>query len=172
MTESFAQSEPTCAAARDAWHAALDGELTPADQERLDAHLAACAACRAYTDELGAIAGALAELRVVSGRVGMPAGQPVARRRAAWLRGGSRIAAAVALLLGAGAITYLARDEGEVGPVPTPRRVAAPPAESDGAPAAIPVEIVLAGESDDRFIPVAQSTARTNVHVFILFERP
>ncbi len=32
--------------------------------------------------------------------------------------------------------------------------------------------LTLAGESDDRFIPVARETHRPNVHVFVLYDRP
>ena len=49
-----------CMSAREAASARLDGEISELDAARLDAHLLACPACRAYA---GAIAGIAAELR-------------------------------------------------------------------------------------------------------------
>ncbi|MGH9777374.1 MAG: anti-sigma factor family protein, partial [Candidatus Acidiferrales bacterium] len=39
----------------------LDGRLDPAERGPLEAHLAACADCRAHVDELRAVVGALGE---------------------------------------------------------------------------------------------------------------
>jgi predicted anti-sigma-YlaC factor YlaD len=49
-----------CMSAREAASARLDGEVSELDTARLDAHLFACPACRAYAS---AIAGVAAELR-------------------------------------------------------------------------------------------------------------
>jgi anti-sigma factor RsiW len=42
--------DTACDRMRELFSAALDGELSELDQARLDAHLAACAGCRAYAD--------------------------------------------------------------------------------------------------------------------------
>lgn len=46
---------PDCDASREAMSAALDGEADAADDARVDAHLAGCAACRAWRDEAGSV---------------------------------------------------------------------------------------------------------------------
>jgi hypothetical protein len=86
------------------------------------------------------------------------------------MRGGGRMAAAIALLLGAGAITYLAGIDAPPVPIlaPIARHAAGPEAPADESI----VQVALINGSADRFIPVAQSTRQPNVHVFVLFERP
>ena len=59
MTTSF-QFE--CAAARRLVHALADGELDAAGRSQLEAHLGACAECRAFRDEIGELRAALAGL--------------------------------------------------------------------------------------------------------------
>ncbi|HRX87057.1 MAG TPA: zf-HC2 domain-containing protein [Phycisphaerae bacterium] len=171
MKHPTPQPDFTCAAARDAWHAACDGELAADAQAALDAHVAACPACRAYIDDLAAIAGALAELRTATQRVGAAPARPTRRHATPWLNRLTRMAAAIALVLGAGVLAYLATVERPTAPTHTPTTVAQPPAPA-GPDAPPPVAIALAGDSDERFIPVARATQQSNVHVFVLFERP
>ena len=48
-----------CMLARESASVRLDGELSELEAARLDAHLRVCADCRAYAEEVGAIAGQL-----------------------------------------------------------------------------------------------------------------
>jgi len=155
-----------CTEAKNAWHAQCDGELAPEQAAALALHCAACPECRARVQGMNAIVDALAELGAGSNAVGT-SGRV---RRTFWLRRGSRVAAAVALLLGAGVISYhaardLARPMGG-----TPTSVPQPSPPTGGAK--FPVQVALSGESDAEFIPVARTAGAPNVHVFILFERP
>lgn len=65
---------PGCAACEEALHLHLDRELGPAEEERLDAHLAGCAPCRAEARRLERLSGALKawDARQVA-RLGAPA---------------------------------------------------------------------------------------------------
>lgn len=51
-----------CKLAREALSAALDGEVTPEERSRLEAHLASCASCRALREELMGLHAACAHL--------------------------------------------------------------------------------------------------------------
>jgi len=48
-----------CMLARESASARLDGELSELESARLDAHLRGCGECRAFTDEIAAVAGKL-----------------------------------------------------------------------------------------------------------------
>ena len=78
-----------CMLARESASVRLDGELSELEAARLDAHLRACADCRAYAEQVGAIA---AQLRAAPLE---PPAQPFAlpRRR---VFSGLRLQAAVA----------------------------------------------------------------------------
>ena len=87
----------------DTLSAYLDDELAPAARREAEAHLAACADCRAELTETAAARQAIRVLPVHGARLpllGPPARRPVAspRRRAAWARGAA-VAAAIALVL-------------------------------------------------------------------------
>lgn len=155
-----------CTEAQNAWHAQCDGELAPEQAAALALHCTACPECRARVQSMNAITDALAELRAVSNTVGTSG----SARRTSWLRRGSRVAAAVALLLGAGVISHhAARDLSRpVGGTPTSVPQPSPPAGG----AKFPVQVALSGESEAEFIPVARTAGAPNVHVFVLFERP
>jgi hypothetical protein len=118
-----------CTTAQNHWHAQQDGELSIEQQAALTSHLTGCAVCRAYIADLEAVTGALAELRDASSHIGetVTAGSP---HRTGWrrhLRGmnlrGGRIAATIALVLGAGLVTWRSlppESSRELGsPVPT-----------------------------------------------------
>ncbi len=96
-----------CDEARTRWHLRRDDGGPSAE---LDAHLASCAECRAYSRQMGKIVDVLAELRVDTERVVSCDGRaeaPDARRSAGpsrWAVHGrwTRIAAAVAMLAAGG----------------------------------------------------------------------
>jgi len=160
-----------CTQARQAIHLKLDGELSATDAAALALHCAGCADCRAAADELADVIRALGDLRDATARVGEPrriASTPVRRLKIFPL---TRVAAAIALILGAGTLTYRAMQErvpGGAGESPVPYATPVSPVEASGRD----VQVALSAESDDRFIPVAQAVRQPNVHVFVLFERP
>jgi hypothetical protein len=156
-----------CTTAQNHWHAQQDGELSIEQQAALTSHLTGCAVCRAYIADLEAVTGALAELRDASSghRRNRNRGITAPHRLAApsapneHLRGG-RIAATIALVLGAGLVTWRSlppESSRELGsPVPT----ALPPQ---------PARVALLDASADAYIPVERSTRQPRVHLFVLF---
>ena len=90
-----------------AWAAlAPDGELAVLERRLLDAHLAHCAACRSFADDVAAIA---AELRAAAAersarRLTLPAA-PARRSAGARLRAVASVAAVAAMALGIAART-------------------------------------------------------------------
>jgi anti-sigma factor RsiW len=161
-----------CKVARESWHAQCDGELPPVERAALALHCERCPECRAYVQDMDAIARSLADLRAATDRVGQPASTAVSPTGPfKWATGVRRVAAAVAMVLGAGVIAYLGAVDSEHGPsLPssTPRVV--PSTELSARMPA--VQVALLAESDERFIPVTRDTSRPNVHLFVLFERP
>ncbi len=116
MTPTSTTTSPfECAAARRLVHAAADGEIDAAGRTQLDAHLAGCAECRAFRDEIDELAAALAGLddpalpdedlaAVFARTVDAPAASArtaIRRRRAApaWAAAGLAAAALVLALL-------------------------------------------------------------------------
>jgi hypothetical protein len=109
---------------------APDGELAVLEHRLLDAHLAHCAACRSFADNVAAIA---AELRAAAAertarRLVLPA-TPVRRTAVARMRAGASVAAVAAMALGIAARTPLAdhRDR----PSRTPRAASADVARAE-----------------------------------------
>jgi predicted anti-sigma-YlaC factor YlaD len=111
-----------CVQARESASARLDGELPELDDVRLDAHLRGCADCRAFADELAALA---AELRAA------PLERPETvvfsprRRHMPAIRMQS-VAAAVALVAAAAGSSFaIGRTLGTSGPAAPPAATAA-----------------------------------------------
>lgn len=103
----------TCDQALEAISAALDGELSDAEREELEAHLASCPACRALYDDLCAIqADALDSAlevpegfhdRVMAAVAEEPAVPPVqTRKKRSWKRWGGLVAVAAVAVLAVG----------------------------------------------------------------------
>lgn len=84
-----------CTRAHAAASSCLDGELSELGRARLELHLRDCAACRAYADELGAIAAALRTAPLERPR--LPVDVP-RRRLAGLVRGHAAAVAAVGLI--------------------------------------------------------------------------
>ena len=101
-------------------HAYLDGELTPVERARLEAHVAECAACRGQLDEERALierASGLLGLALPPERAAPPLHQ-LRRPSVVWrLRVPVAWAATVLLALGLG---YYAGDQASIGPAPEP----------------------------------------------------
>lgn len=136
-----------CEAVRELISAELDGEVTAAERQVLQLHLAGCAACRAEQDALRRVKQALAALPapalprdlVVDINRAIDGDELAARRapRRPWrLAGQLAAAAAVLLIIGSLAPVFLSR-----GLSPAPDRDAAPP---------VPDAVPLAGQSLDR----------------------
>jgi predicted anti-sigma-YlaC factor YlaD len=87
-----------CMLARESASARLDGELSELESARLDAHLRGCGDCRAYADEIGAVA---VQLRVAA--LERPGQQVVLPRRRALSGVRMQAAAAAAAVLVAAA---------------------------------------------------------------------
>ena len=87
-----------CMLARESASARLDGELSELESARLDAHLRGCADCRAYADEIGAVA-----VRLRAAALEQPGQQIVLPRRRALSGARMQAAAAAAAVLVAAA---------------------------------------------------------------------
>ena len=141
-----------CERARDLWHDGLDGRLQAEDAAALADHLEQCAACRAYDTQMRALTGALDELRRETESVGSA---PSPRRTIRhWWPAAGRIAAAIAIMVGATA--YFLRPDGVVAPPPAP-------------PARIAAAVTLEAESAQRYLIVQKETSAANVHFFQLY---
>lgn len=107
----------SCRALRKLLSPYLDGELAPAQQERVAAHLAACAACAAALQRLRGAARAVEQLDALEPSAGFDAGfarklaqaqtAPPQRARSLWRRLGLPAFAATALAGSAAAILLL-----------------------------------------------------------------
>jgi anti-sigma factor RsiW len=95
-----------CEQAREAVSLQLDGELSPFERARLDAHLQRCGQCRAFYADAAGFTTALrqAPLEVLGRRVTLP-------RRAAGWRAPNTVAAAAAALAAAFAAGALLDDQ-------------------------------------------------------------
>ncbi len=161
-----------CAEARELWHDHLDG-LSGSAAAEFDAHASACDECRVWRDQMRQVAGALDELRVQTERIGIDPGRDregvVAtigrprRRTAPWWTIG-RIAAGIALMIGAGSYVYNNRTSTPGGETST-AIVVDPPVE----PAPVPASMVLTGASENQYISVRHETSSPSVHVFRLY---
>ncbi len=147
-----------CEAVRELISAELDGELTAAERQVLQLHLAGCAACRAEQDALRRVKQALAALPapalprdlVVDINRAIDGDELAARRapRRPWRLAGQLAAAATVLLvLGSLAPVFLSR-----GLSPAPDRDATP---------AVPDAVPLAGQSLDRTVADDGTTLTT-----------
>ncbi len=111
----------------------LDGRLSAAERAPVEAHLAACAACRAQVDELRALVGVLGEWPAVAASPSFDAALRArvaqeAEERSAWLvlrpAWGAALAAAVVLAAG---VALWPPEEVELPPVPPAPGVAVAP---------------------------------------------
>lgn len=141
-----------CERAHELWHDRLDGRLQADDAAALADHLEQCAACRAYDAQMRALTAALDDLRRETESVGS-AHSPRRTIRPWWPAAG-RIAAAIAIMVGATA--YFLR----------PDAVVAPPSVGPAHPAAA---VTLGTETAQRYLMVKKETSATNVHFFQLY---
>ena len=173
-----------CEQARELWHDRCDGLLESAEEASLAVHLRSCPACSRYHRQMDRMERAFSVLREASESVGVsdkewagslsadPASVRGRRRIPLWHLG--RVAAAVALLVGAG--VFVSQYDHRRGSAPGPLGGATPvPAAAAGQEPVAPTEIVLAKASDAEFIAVHRETPEPRVHVFWLYrtgERP
>ncbi|MCB9849721.1 MAG: zf-HC2 domain-containing protein [Phycisphaerales bacterium] len=159
-----------CDAAKTACHAAIDGELSPADRASLTLHCQSCPACAAYVRDMEVLCGSLRDLRIETEAIGRPsATMATSSTRSAvppWLRHTGRIAAAIALLFGAGLVV---RQFGDRQPVAVVENTTPQTSPMLATP---DVQIALAGDSADRYIAVEQKVATPTVHVYVMYEQP
>lgn len=152
-----------CDEARQAWHERIDGELPAEGAASLALHLRACPVCREYAAQMDALAGTLDSLRAATDKIGAA---PSKRRRRRIPIIGS-LAAAIALLVTAG--VFLREHP------PAGNGYAGDAAVRDSHPLSTdavderPTTVLLSGRSADDYIPVAQPTSQSNVHVFVLY---
>lgn len=154
-----------CDDARDRWHRQYDDG---GQDELLDGHLAGCAECRRYADEMRGVAGLLDELRdagehvVATGRAAARPRRAVEPRLIRLVRY-SRAAAVLAIV--AGAAFYFAgghADRGRFTGVSTPGDAPAVSFESK-------LGITLRDQSAERMMAVAVTTSDPNVQMYRLY---
>ena len=152
-----------CEQARELWHDHIDGLADTAAAE-FDSHASACDACRIWREEMRRVAGVLDELRVQTERIGTdPIILRPRRRIAPWWTIG-RIAAGIALMIGAGAYVYNNRTPTNGGDTSRPIVVVPPPLTVP-----VPASMVLTGTSENQYISVRHETSSPNVHIFRLY---
>lgn len=142
-----------CDTARHLWHSDCDGEIAPQERASLHLHLQSCEACKLYAAQMAAITGALDDLRISTEAIGV---RTASRRR--WLPAWGSVAAAVAIMLGIGALLRTEHDGRREPATPTPSHV-----QNE------PLRIALTGNSEEAYIPVVQETERADVHLIVLY---
>lgn len=150
-----------CDRARELINGEYDEALATDDRNSLEAHLIGCDACHAFRVQMDAVVAGLDDLRRITD---VAEGRGAVRRRVPLLHhvaGMLRIAAVLAIVVTGG---WIVRSTFMAAPKP-------PVAEGEGPAIAIPVyevEVRLAADSRERFIPVVKPTDHPRVHLIWL----